>query len=48
MNSTGHTVWAIAYSNDDKWDTVGTADDGYSTYLSYDVDFTVVTSRWGT
>ena len=48
MNSTGDTVWAIAYSNDDKWDTVGTADDGYSTYLSYDVDFTVVTSRWGT
>ena len=48
MNSTGDTVWTLAYSNDDKWDTVGTADDGYSTYLSYDVDFTVVPSRWGT
>ena len=50
MNSTGDTVWAIAYTNDDLWDTTsgGTADDGYSTYLSYDIDFTVVPSRWGT
>jgi len=48
LDSAGDTVWAIAYTNDDQWDTVGTGDDGFSTYLSYYTDFTTHPSRWGT
>lgn len=49
IDSAGDTVWALAYTNDDLWDTTGgTSDDGFNTYLSYYTDFTTHPSRWGT
>ena len=49
LDSAGDTVWALAYTNDDLWDTTGgTSDDGFNTYLSYYTDFTTHPSRWGT
>lgn len=49
IDTSGDTVWALAYMNDDQWDTsAAAADDGFSTYLSYYTDFATYPSRWGT
>jgi hypothetical protein len=48
INTSGDTVWSIAYTNDDQWDTsAAAADDGFSTYLSYDTDFSDSLTHWG-
>ncbi len=48
LNASGDTSWVLAWSNDDVWDTTGAGgDDGYSTYLDYQIDFTTYPSRWG-